>query len=696
MPAKTVAEARRCIPSSVLENQLLQAPHKPAALYQVVDWIWSSLVYAATPDNTAENINFASTTPPAFTGMLWEVQTPQQPPHSTFAASSLLYNMTSGVATSVHDEPVMLHFKHAVAGQTAGNGEAIFSDAESEGFQSTTNTFDTTLTVAAAAGLSAITTTTTSVATAPTSVVGSPRSVNSLHTPVAELSPLVLRLLLWWASRPQLPSMHGGASGADGCGAHDSWGPTKGFTGDCTGGDEYVPRQQRRQQEAGEAHQLRLRIAEIFWLLCRRGFGVIVSDALVYGRCHDSSEAATGRCSFVFGSCPDASWRSGTSISAAAPVANMRSSAGGADGGAAELLPGAPRPSGDMLDAAAGTCGVPSRYSLERLLCALVRLQTLQTGTVVSDADVASAGQLLRALLTCPRLHKRIIRLFDSDRPSTKVEKSALESTPSTVLLRSPSIARHLGASEQPLHTQAGAGKLDAAAASSLRLQSFLPALMHPSPIISSEAWRTFGLLLFPSANLTAATRHLLQRTPECPVQHLLASALALPGDEQTSPQDSSVPPPLLQSSHPVARNNALRILHVLCVSKSVSPVCQQLFTQCPALLWRVLKLAAELCKGSPLADMALVRRVLADYVISAVRPSTASRVTTLLTPVQLLLRSNWEALTRLLSSTYAQWGMRDGAALFLEDNGGDSVDAPRDAVDDEADLQRAMQMLQT
>ncbi|KPA83109.1 hypothetical protein ABB37_02815 [Leptomonas pyrrhocoris] len=715
MPTRAGTEARRSISSSLLESHLLQAPHKPELLYKVVGWIWSSLVYAAVPDGAADLgdghvpasfvtelshaggetdcAKLAPATAPASAGVQLEAQALPLEPSSfgTFAASP---PRLSGVAPSTHDGLATPYAEETLVGQVFSSGAMVSSDGEEMGSHSlgNTNAFDATLTATAATGHSIIT-----ASTAPSSTEESPLSVSTQYAPLVQLSPLVLRLLLWWAGRPLLPSLHG-----DPPGVGDAAGSARGLMKDSndSSGGEYVLTQQRCQRDAEEVHRLRLRMAEIFGLLCRRGFGVVVSDALVYGGCHDASEAAAGRCKFVFGSCPDAAWRTATSTAAV----KLRNRAESTGSGLAEFPLDLLAPSVGRGDAATENGGVPPRYDLDRLLCALVRLHTPHNDTAACEADVTAAGQLLRSLLRCPRLHTRIVRLFDSDRPPTKHAKPVFGNVLSTTLLSSLNISPHSRASRQTGRPPAGANEEEEeeAAASSLRLQSFLPALTHPSPVISSEAWHTIGVLLFPSASLTTATRQLLQRTPECPVQRLLVAALALPGEEPTTPQSMSapLPPPLpwTQSSHPMARNSALRVLHVLCVSKDVSPASQLLITQCPALLWRVLKLAAELCQGNPVANMALVRQVLADYVMSAMLPSTTRHATTAssgVTPVQLLLRRNGDALSRLFASTNAQWGARGGVALLPDDSGGDYAEATTTAEYDEADLQRAVQTLQ-
>lgn len=748
MPQKAVAaEARIGILSSVLESQLLQAPHKPEALYQVVGRIWSSLVYAAG-SNTATNVDHDTPSfPPTLAGPVsskgeadsaklapamssasagaqWEAQTISSQPSFSASAASPPHCTTacSGTTSDGHVELVAPYLEHTMAGRAASSCAAAFSDGEEVvGGRNLATNFDAMLTAATATGRPILSNTT--VSTAPSSVEEWPLSTMAQPVPVAQLSPLILRLLLWWASRPQLPSLRSDICTADGCSAHDAWVPSKGSTnGSSDSGDEFVPTQQRRQREAEDAHQLRLRIAEIFDLLSRRGFGVVLSDALIYGKCHEASEAAAERCNLVFRSCANATWHAATSPTPAncGTAAGHRADTGG--GGAADLRLGLPGLSPATVEAAhcvnsTAAGGATSQYCLDRLLRALLRLHTSPRGTtgptctVASDADVTATGQLLRALLHCPRLHKRFLRLFDSDEPLVGAPQPVFDNAPSTTLLScSTGSTPGLGASGQMLLAQAGASEEDGAIGGSVRLHCFLPALTHPSPVVSCEAWHTLGVLLFPSANMTRATRNLLQRSPECPVQRLLAAALALPGDDDATANSSTTAasvdatlPPLLSSpssalqrqpSHPMARNSALRILHVLCVSKDVPPTTQLLFTQCPALLWRVLRLAAELCRGNPVANMVLVRRALADYVIMSVQPSVVVGAPATPSPTQLLLRNNREALTTLFSSTYALWGMRGEVRLVATDSGGDYAEATTEAVYDEEDLRHAVQML--
>jgi hypothetical protein len=733
MPLKAATEARRRIPSSILERRLLQAPQKPEALYEVVRCVWSSLVFGASPDGAVdldivpsfahkhdggewEQTKLAPITSSVSAGVQWEAQAHSpQPSFGASAASPLCCTMVaSSGATSGHGESVTPYLEHTLAGRAAGNAAAMLSDGEEVTNSSIGTNFDAALTPATDTEHSIIATITASTATAPSSMAECPVWVNAQRVPAVQLSPLVLRLLLWWATRPQLPSLHG-----VNCGGRDVWIPSKGFVQGSNDSDDsdYVLAQQRRQLEAEEPHQLRLRIADIFGLLGRRGLGVVVSDALVYGRCHDSSEAAASRCNFVFGSCSDATWRAATSYVpavTASPAWDAKDTSQSAGNVVAEtqldlLLP----PSASKADTAGvSSVGVgaevaPTRYSLDRLLRALVELHTLSydiassSGTAaaaVSDADVTATGQLLRSLVHCPRLHKRVMHLFHRDESAAKAAKPFFDSAPSTTLLSCPpNHSSPVADSRHTLHTHAGAEEQGGLGTCNLRLQSFFPALTHPSPVITSEAWYTIGVLLFPSANMTSATRELLLRTPECPVQHLLAAVLALPGDDScVSSAEGGARSTRPPASHPMARNSALRALHVMCASKDVPPAVQLLFTQCPALLWRVLRLAAELCKGNPVANLALVRRVLADYVMAAVRPSTALKAAATFTPIQQLLRSNKEALRTLFLSTYAMWGLRGGLpGAAAEDSGGDLAEDTTDAVYAEEDLQRAVEMLQ-
>lgn len=718
MPKQSVDGMRKRIPYTVLESQLLQAPHRPEALYQVVGWVWSSLVYAAptddvdlaveigtdhspSPDVAREQdgrdggrAKLAPTALAASTGPQWEARALSlQPSCGASGASPLLGTLTSSGALSAHGEPATPYLEHTLAAQATSSRAAMFSDGEEMGNPSTATNLDGTLTAAAMQGHSFITT-----ITAPSSVGESPLFATAQLTPIAQLSSLVLRLLLWWASQPVLPALRSDTLHADNASLHESEALLKGST---NGSDDsvsnFVPTQQRRQQEAEEPHRLRLRIAEIFAMLCNGGFGVVVSDALLYGKCHDASEAAAARCNFTFGSCPAAAWHAATADALLPKTTPERKGRGGAVAGSALPAGSCHASTGEANIAMDGGCVYTTAppYNISRLLRSLLFVHTFRqlraNTSAASDADVAASGQLLRALLRCPRLHSRLVRLFNSDE-KLKVQQPVFGNVPSITLLHSSSmLPSYLGASRQTLSTQASMGDdgTEEPHTISVRLQLFLPALTHPSPVISSDVWKTLEALLFPSACMSTATRKLLLRTPECPVQHLLASALALPDECKDSFNRAHK-----THFHPMARNSALRLLHILCVSKDVPPSSQVLFTQCPALLWRVLKLAAELCKGIPVASAALVRRVLADYVMSAVRPTTAGNVPATFTPIQLLLRDNREALAGFFASTYALGGMRGGAADNFSGNSGGYAEAAIDVVFDEEDLHRALQML--
>ncbi|CBZ28783.1 conserved hypothetical protein [Leishmania mexicana MHOM/GT/2001/U1103] len=544
--------------------------------------------------------------------------------------------------------------------------------------------------------------TTSSAQDLPSSTSCVPRPV-----PVVELSPLILRVLLWWAGRPQLPSRRSGhaakverqntysnpinrqsvgdRSTSELCA--DSRATLHSSPRD-NGDSGNLPPQQ--QDDAMSAQQLRLRIADIFALLCRRDGGVAVSDALLYGRCHDASELAAQRCHLVFSGFSDARWRAATALALTSPKTFVT---------AVEL---AVIETSASSDAEHGGASVRSgTYNVSQVLCALVDLHTsatrrsqpkpsphLTTDTNL-ESDVIATGVLLRALLRCPPLHKRLVRLFSGDARAREPRRhrrgaSAVAVTPlPAASVKSPEEVEPGSSSTVVLK----------AADTCRELDIFLPALTHASPIVSAESWQTLTMLLFPSstATVSSAMRRLLLLTPACPVQRLLAAALTLPGDDNDATRASrpSTPQPaLLSSSHPMARNNALRLLHVLCSSSDLPPGLQSLFQQCPALLWRVLRLAAAVCKGVAVAHAALVRRVLVDYIMLCAPQSSCSgsggvdlrndsSVST-----QVLLRENKDAVARFLASTYAAWG---GGVRVPEDSGGDLAGAAAPAASENA-----------
>lgn len=738
MPTDGAKSGRRCVPSSVLEGLLLQAPDKPEALYQVVGWVWSSLVYNTTRDDTTQEAHLGGTPPspssaavkargdsatqplklaPATatlsTGASWEPPTLSQHPSLSPKVDTPLRE-----ALSVHGEPITPYLEHTLAGRATSSGIVIFSDGEETGGNpSAANYLDTTLTAATGTGHSILT-----ALTASSSVGDTPLITSAQTPPLAQLSPLILRVLLWWAGRPTLPPLRSDTPAAQRRGPYDAWAPSRGSTNgsdDSSGNTttsttaDFVPAQQRRQREAEEPHQLRLRIAEIFVLLCRRGFGIVVSDALVYGRCHDASEAMAARCHFTFNRYAPAAWGMATAAATAAATAKRAGEVRSRDP-ATMRLPDVVRPA--AVEEANSGGAASDLYHLEGLLAAVLDVHATRpilsvssgnggapAAALSSDADVTATGQLLRCLLHCPRLHSRITRLLDVSESTAKKRKGAATSpvfgnAPSTTLLSSPSMsASPLGTSRHTLPTDAAGRSEENAEASpigSLRLQAFLPALTHPSPVVSSEAWQTLWELLFPTSNMSGATRRLLQRTPECPVQHLLVGALAMSTDNDLSSPLCAV---ALHGSHAMVRNSALRLLHVLCVSKDVPPAAQRLFIQCPALLWRVVRLAAELCQGNPVASAVLVRQALADYVMTAVERliEAADGGVSALTPVQRLLHNNRVALAAFFTATHALCRQRGGAVPLLDDNGGNSAEAATSVVYDEAGLQRALCMLE-
>ncbi|KAG5498611.1 hypothetical protein JKF63_02897 [Porcisia hertigi] len=434
------------------------------------------------------------------------------------------------------------------------------------------------------------------------------------------------------------------------------------------------------------AQPLRLRIAEIFTLLCRHGGGAAVSDALLYGSCRTASELMAQRCHIVFSSFSNARWKVATALTPT-PSTPLALSAGPVS------TESFASPHSDHLRASARS----GTHVMNQMLCALVDLHTCAasatripemrpspcstTGTIV-EADVVATGVLLRALLHCPPLHKRIVRLFSGDVHAIEPQHHRRGAQDVEVVSSSVSSAQSPQMFLPPSSSSGGVDMVD----TRRHLHIFLPVLTHASPIVSAESWRTLAVLLFPSpaASLSSAVRRLLLLVPACPLQHLLAATLALPEDDSDGTRASAPlrpKPALLSCSHPMARNNALRLLHVLCTSTDLPPAVQSLFHQSPALLWRVLRLAAAVCKGIAVAHVALVRRVLVDYVMFSVEhrcssgggrpyPRTRFSVST-----QTLLRENRGALARFLASTYAVWEGGDGF-LAPEGAGGEWASA--------------------
>ncbi|SYZ67920.1 hypothetical_protein [Leishmania braziliensis MHOM/BR/75/M2904] len=672
------------VPHQVVESRLLQAARLPEALYGVVGLVWFSLVNRARDPPAGEvaaaiysaGLEGSSLTPPSLTA-------PWTGPTTRY---------THG-APDISEETSAVFLRHTMAEKVVFAADLDeWANMALSGF---VDDYDTALskppTGMTPAALPAASLTASSAPNSPSSV-----SCVSQSVPAVELSPLILRVLLWWAGRPQLPSRRSGqvakaprqSTNSSRINCRGVGGePTSELSADSSdnlhplssegGSSGNLPSQ--GQEDAMGPQQLRLRIADIFALLCHRDGGVVVSDALLYGRCHDASEFAAQRCHLVFSDFSDACWRVATTL---APTSLTPSTT------AVGLVSIESSASPDSQHSSAGARS--DTYDVKQVLCALVDLHTsaaqlsplrrsphLTTDTTV-ESDTVATGVLLRALLRCPPLHKRVMRLFSGDTRTTKPRRCKRGGLATVVTPPPVASAESTQGLDPPLSSTA----MWSATGARRQLHIFLPVLTHASPIVSAESWKTLTVLLLPSSATTArsATHRPLLFAPACPVQRLLAAALALPGDDNdsTSVSGSPRPQPVLQPfSHPMARNNALRLLHVLCASTDLPPAVQSLFHQCPALLWRVLRLAAAVCNGIAVAHVALVRRVLADYIMfSAQQPSygksggvdlrSSSSIST-----QALLRENKDALTCFLASTYAAWG---GSGVAPENAGGDLV----------------------
>ncbi|TPP43408.1 hypothetical protein CGC20_7210 [Leishmania donovani] len=686
------------VPHQVVEGRLLQASRLPEALYEVVGLVWFSLVNSACDTPAAEVATAAAAA--ATPGADLEAAPLTPPPlHAPWARSAARDTHDAGSgAPNTSEESFAAVLGHTKTGQALS--AADLDEWANTALSSFFGDYDTLLSeppkMMTPAVLPAASPTTSSAQDLPSSTSCAPRP-----TPVVELSPLILRVLLWWAGRPQLPSRRSGHAakverqntysnritrydvdvGSTSELPADSRAPSHASSSD-NGGSGNLPSQQ--QDDAMGAQQLRLRIADIFALLCRRDGGVAVSDALLYGRCHDASELAAQRCHLVFSGFSDARWRAATALAPNSPKTFAT---------ALELALIEPSASPDSKDG--GASARSGTYDVSQVLCALVDLHTsaasatrrsqprpsphLRTDANV-DSDVVATGVLLRALLRCPPLHKRLMRLFSGDARAAEPRRHRRGASAVVV---TPQAAASLKSSEE-VEPGSSSTVVLKAADTRRQLDIFLPALTHASPIVSADSWQTLTMLLFPSstATVSSATRRLLLFAPACPVQRLLAAALALPGDDNddTCASRPSTPQPVLPpSSHPMARNNALRLLHVLCSSSDLPPGLQSLFQQCPALLWRVLRLAAAVCQGVAVAHVALVRRVLVDYIMLCASQSSCSESggvdlhNNSSVSTQVLLRENKDAVARFLASTHAAWG---GGGRAPEDTGGDLAGA--------------------
>ncbi|KAK7194219.1 hypothetical protein NESM_000336000 [Novymonas esmeraldas] len=661
------------ISHDVVERRLLDAPRTPEVLHRVVGLLWFSLLHG-TRDPPAGEVAASRTDAEDEAA----ATSPAPPPPPLTAPWIVRASHVMG-----DDGDASL----AASGVDVDEwGSAAFGGFCAEGDEAAPST---------------LTAATSSVFSGPLPSTRSAPDSSSFArhvaqpVPVVELSPLILRVLLWWAGHPRLPprrrrrserptTPESGESASGGRGA-----ASPASCGDGGTAAERAEAARQRRVDAVDAQQLRRRIAEIFAVLCHRGDGVVVSDALLYGQCHDSSERAAQRCRLVFSSCSDARWHAATSRPASASPSPPLS-----------LL------SSSSLHTHHDPAVAHSRaYSAEELLCRLVDVHTSAAAAAPhasslrgasSSADVVAAGLLLRTLLSCPRVHTRLVHLFSAGSCGRAGGDSEETQTPRQ-RRRGRSTAAGAG---QPSVPDAVAAE---AAATRRDIAVFLPVLTHASPTVSTAAWQTLGSLLLRagSAPVGAAVHRLLSLAPPYPVQRLLAAALALPGDDDeggsgeggqgdrdgdgySSAVQGSGPPP----SHPEARNCGLRLLHVLCTSTSVPPTAQTLFHQCPALLWRVLRLAEALCNGVPVAHGALVRGVLADYVMCAARSSHSGALSrssdgvaplsTSAVSVSVLLRLNKDALLSFLSATCATWGDGGcgggggGVDAAMEDDGGD------------------------
>lgn len=181
-----------------------------------------------------------------------------------------------------------------------------------------------------------------------------PASRVGAAVPSAQLSPLVLRLLLWWATAPKAPFFSDEVEAKLHL-RHLASSPLRLSSSDAS----FVA-----------PSQLRWRIARIFSVLASRGCVPVISDALIYARQVDASEMAVRRCGMIFDD----------------EVAKKKDVAT-ADDIASSLL------SSPLLDVSA-------------LLHALLRLHV---DDQAEPGDAVVAGTLLRVLLTSPRLHRRVV-----------------------------------------------------------------------------------------------------------------------------------------------------------------------------------------------------------------------------------------------------------------------------------------------
>ncbi|GET90704.1 hypothetical protein, conserved [Leishmania tarentolae] len=682
------------VPHQVVEDRLLKAPRLPEALFEVVGLVCLSLVHNACDFSAAEVA--AAAAAGGIPGADFEDAALMPPLPAQGAGSAVCGTHDTGnSAPSLSEEMQTACIGHTATGNAVSTAD--WDEWANIAVRSFFGECDTSLsklpTMTRSAALPGVSPTTSSVQDSPSSTSCVPHPV-----PVVELSPLILRVLLWWAGRLQLPS-RGSETAAKA--VHQSTYSSRihrhGVGDDQTSG---LPDDSRatlypspsddgcsskfplhQQDDVTSAQQLRLRIADIFTLLCRRDSGVVVSDALLYGRCHDASELAAQRCHLVFSGFSDARWRVATTLASTPPTPFAT---------AMELVP---MDSSASPDSEHDGAGAPSdMYNVSQVLCALVDLHTVVasatrhsqlspspnlTRVASVESDVVATGVLLRALLRCPRLHKRVMRLFSGDVRAAEPRRHRRGGSAVTVM---PPPAKFL------LHLEPTSSStvVPNSATTERQLDIFLPALVHASPIVSAESWQTLTVLLFPSstATVSSATRRLLLCTPDCPVQRLLAAALALPGDDDADTCVSRPSTPqhiVFPTSHPMARNNALRLLHVLCSSSDLPPGLQSLFHQCPALLWRVLRLAAAVCTGVAVAHTSLVRRVLVDYIMLCVPQSNcsesgdASLSNNSSVSTRALLHENKDALACFLASTHVAWG---GSGIAPEDTGGELVGA--------------------
>lgn len=716
------------VPYEAVEEHLLLAATQPEALHAVVLLIWSSLVPRA--DSGAAE----TATPAAEPAGPQVIATPPPPLSAPWSAAAA----AAAGLLSPDDQTQSLSFpksrlEHTMVGTAAAATASASRGAAGNGTEDAASSTPSSFLGDTEATSPALFTAATSMAMGPGLEWAGLAASAARSERVVGLSPLTLRVLLWWAGRPQLPSRRAAFDGATDDVALSS-GSAASFIASTTtsisaGGsltrracedaraleaavalgrpahDQSSTRHPFSTDAGVDGAQLRHRIAEIFAVLCARDGGVVVSDALLHGRCHDASQMAAQRCGLHFAPCPDARWLAATdtaAAAAAAPPITVPSKVRQGDGRSSSSAVGGVRAAKSAARRGAGA------YDITPLLCALVDLHTsaarsgsggvsdvaaaaartaqtpshrtpvagrVEAGT---EADAVATGKLLRALLRCLPLHKRLVRLFNGDPRAMRPPARRGDASPS--LFSASSSPR---SSAPPPDAEKGVPVRD--------LASFAGVLTHPSPVVSSEAWPTLMALLFPAPSrgiCSAVRRLLLLPAPRCPVQRLLISALALPGDDDADHQTGGPvqsappsPPLVLAASHPVARNAALRLLHHLCASTDLPPSVQAVFQGGPALLWRVLRLAAVLCRGVPAASAVLVRCVLVDYVVCAaplqqqrrsdsrarprVRDAAASPTT------GALLHANKAALTAFLAATRTAWGCDTGGVAAVPDEDG-------------------------